>query len=263
MSAGATFDGQVVVVTGGTRGIGAAIVTAFLEAGADVIATGTSVDDVTRRNADANRPSQLRFDAVDLSDTDSTTAFCARLQALHVRGATLHHLQCLDVRVPLHRLVAVAGVTHKELLLAAWVWAWYSWLLAKPPVDTDYTELRASWSSFLMAQMALGMGAQVTMMDINLERLRTLSEIMHGRFTTWASNPMDLTRAVRRADLVIGAVLVKGAKAPKLITRQMVSQMKKGSVIVDVAVDQGGCVETSHPTTHSDPIFFVEHGSSF
>ena len=108
------------------------------------------------------------------------------------------------------------------------------------------------------AQMALGMGAQVTMMDINLERLRTLSEIMHGRFTTWASNPMDLTRAVRRADLVIGAVLVKGAKAPKLITREMVSQMKQGSVIVDVAVDQGGCVETSHPTTHSDPIFFVD-----
>jgi len=108
------------------------------------------------------------------------------------------------------------------------------------------------------AQMALGLGAHVTLMDINLDRLRTLSEILHGNFTTWASNPLSVGRAVRRADLVIGAVLVKGAKAPKLVTREMVAEMKPGSVIVDVAVDQGGCVETSHPTTHSNPTFFVD-----
>ncbi len=108
------------------------------------------------------------------------------------------------------------------------------------------------------AQMALGLGAQVTLMDINLDRLRFLSEVLHGNFTTWASSPLSIARAVRRADLVIGAVLVKGAKAPKLVTRDMVSQMKPGSVVVDVAVDQGGCIETSHPTTHSDPIFFVD-----
>ncbi|HMQ54072.1 MAG TPA: alanine dehydrogenase [Anaerolineae bacterium] len=108
------------------------------------------------------------------------------------------------------------------------------------------------------AQVALGMGAQVTLMDINLDRLRTLSELLHGNFTTWYSNPSNVARAVRRADVVVGAVLVKGAKAPKLVTREMVAQMKPGSVIVDVAVDQGGCIETSHPTTHSDPIFFVD-----
>ena len=108
------------------------------------------------------------------------------------------------------------------------------------------------------AHMALGMGAQVTLMDINLDRLRALSEILHGNFTTWVSSPLNIVRAVRRADLVIGGVLVKGAKAPKLVTREMVSQMKPGSVIVDVAVDQGGCVETSHPTTHSNPTFFVD-----
>jgi alanine dehydrogenase len=107
------------------------------------------------------------------------------------------------------------------------------------------------------AQMALGMGANVTLMDINLDRLRTLSEILHGNFTTWYANPYHTTRAVRRADLVIGAVLVKGAKAPKLVTREMVAMMKPGSVIVDVAVDQGGCVETSRPTTHSNPTFTV------
>ncbi len=108
------------------------------------------------------------------------------------------------------------------------------------------------------AQMALGMGATVTLMDINLDRLRTLSEILHGNFNTWYSTPMDIGRAVRRADLVIGAVLVKGGKAPKLVNRQMIADMKPGSVVIDVAVDQGGCIETSHPTTHSDPIFFVD-----
>lgn len=108
------------------------------------------------------------------------------------------------------------------------------------------------------AQMAVGLGASVILLDINIDRLRTLNELLHGNFVTLASNPLNIFRAVRRADLVIGAVLVKGAKAPKLVTREMVSQMKAGSVIVDVAVDQGGCVETSHPTTHSDPIFFVD-----
>ncbi len=107
------------------------------------------------------------------------------------------------------------------------------------------------------AQMALGMGADVTLLDINLDRLRTLSEIMHGKFTTWAANPLSIASAVRFADLLIGAVLVKGAKAPKLVTKEMVAQMKPGSVVVDVAVDQGGCVETTHPTSHSDPIYFI------
>ncbi len=108
------------------------------------------------------------------------------------------------------------------------------------------------------AQMALGLGAHVTLMDINVDRLRALSEFLHGNFTTWMSSPLNIARAVRRADLVIGGVLVKGAKAPKLVTREMVADMKPGSVIVDVAVDQGGCVETSRPTTHSNPTFFVD-----
>jgi len=108
------------------------------------------------------------------------------------------------------------------------------------------------------AHIALGMGASVTLMDINLDRLRTLSEILHGNFATWMSSPMNIARAVAKADLVVGAVLVKGAKAPKLVSKDMVSGMKPGSVIVDVAVDQGGCVETTHATTHSDPVYFVD-----
>ncbi len=108
------------------------------------------------------------------------------------------------------------------------------------------------------AQVALGMGAAVTLLDINLDRLRFLSEVLHGNFVTWAANPLNIAEAARFADLLIGAVLVKGAKAPKLVTREMIAQMKKGSVIVDVAVDQGGCIETTHPTTHSKPTFFVD-----
>jgi alanine dehydrogenase len=108
------------------------------------------------------------------------------------------------------------------------------------------------------AQVALGMGAHVIMIDINIDRLRYLHEVMGGRLTTLSSNPLNIAQAVRRADLLIGAVLIKGAKAPRLVTRSMISTMAPGSVVIDVAVDQGGCVETSHPTTHSDPIFLVD-----
>ena len=108
------------------------------------------------------------------------------------------------------------------------------------------------------AQMALGMGASVLILDIDAERLRYLSEVLHGNLMTLASNPANIAEAVKRADVVIGAVLLPGAKAPKLVTREMVGTMKPGSVIVDVAVDQGGCVETTRPTSHSDPVFLVD-----
>jgi len=108
------------------------------------------------------------------------------------------------------------------------------------------------------AQMALGLGAHVITVDIIVDRLRYLSEILHGRFETLVSNPYNIANAVKEADVVIGAVLVKGGRAPIMVTRDMVRSMKPGSVIVDVAVDQGGCVETTRPTTHSDPIYIVD-----
>lgn len=108
------------------------------------------------------------------------------------------------------------------------------------------------------AQMALGMGAAVTILDSNLDRLRYLDQVLHGRCTTLSSNMFRIERAVAGASLVIGAVLVKGAKAPRLVTRNMIAQMTPGSVVVDVAVDQGGCFETTRPTTHSDPTFVVD-----
>ncbi len=107
------------------------------------------------------------------------------------------------------------------------------------------------------AIIALGMGANVVIIDMNLDRLRYLSEVLHGNLTTLASNPYTVAEAAKRADLLVGAVLIKGAKAPRLVTEEMVSQMKRGSVIVDVAIDQGGCIATARPTTHSDPVYFV------
>jgi alanine dehydrogenase len=108
------------------------------------------------------------------------------------------------------------------------------------------------------AQMALGMGARVFIIDRDLDRLRFLSEVLHGSLTTLASNRLNIAEAVRVADVVVGGVLIAGAAAPKLVTRDMIKTMQPGSVVVDVSVDQGGCIETTKPTTHSDPTFFVD-----
>ncbi len=108
------------------------------------------------------------------------------------------------------------------------------------------------------AKIALGFGAKVTLVDLNLQRLRELDDLYSGRLYTLASNSYNLALATREADLVIGAVLIPGATAPKIVTRAMVSAMKKGAVIVDVAIDQGGCVETAKPTSHSNPSYVVD-----
>ena len=108
------------------------------------------------------------------------------------------------------------------------------------------------------AKIALGMGAKVTLIDLNLNRLRELDDIFSGRVSTVASNSYNIERATAEADLVIGGVLIPGAAAPKIVTRAMVARMKRGAVVVDVAIDQGGCIETAHPTTHSDPSFVVD-----
>jgi alanine dehydrogenase len=110
------------------------------------------------------------------------------------------------------------------------------------------------------AKIALGMGARVAIIDISIDRLRYLDDLFSGRVATVMSNNYNIASWVRKADLLIGGVLIPGTKAPKLVTEEMVEQMELGSVIVDVAVDQGGCVETiDHVTTHSDPIY-IKHG---
>jgi len=110
--------------------------------------------------------------------------------------------------------------------------------------------------------MSVGLGAEVTVLDTNINRLRELDALYAGRLKTLASNTFEIDRAVTEADLVIGSVLIPGAKAPKLVTNALVKKMKPGSVLVDIAIDQGGCFEDSRPTTHAEPTFKV-HNSVF
>jgi len=110
--------------------------------------------------------------------------------------------------------------------------------------------------------VSVGLGARVTVLDTNIQRLRELDADYAGRIQTIASNSFEIEKAVLDADLVIGSVLVPGAKAPKLVTNALVARMKPGSVLVDIAIDQGGCFEDSHPTTHADPTYTV-HNSLF
>src|SRR3954466_5114888 len=108
------------------------------------------------------------------------------------------------------------------------------------------------------AKMAVGLGAHVTIIDRSLNRLRELDDIFNGAVVTLASNAWTIGENLKLADLVIGAVLIPGASAPKLVRREMIANMRRGSVVVDVAIDQGGCFETSHATTHTEPIYFVD-----
>ena len=107
-------------------------------------------------------------------------------------------------------------------------------------------------------QMAVGMGARVTVLDKNIDRLRQLDLIFGNRINTSYSNAQSVEDAVLDAELVIGGILIPGAAAPKLVTRSMIARMKKGAVVVDVAIDQGGCFETSHATTHAEPTYVVD-----
>jgi alanine dehydrogenase len=127
------------------------------------------------------------------------------------------------------------------------------------PLLTPMSEVAGRLSVQVGAEylIALGIGAKVTLVDLSLNRLRELDDIFNGRVFTMASNSYNIERATAEADLLIGGVLIPGAAAPKIVTKAMVEKMKKGAVIVDVAIDQGGCIETAHPTTHSNPSYEV------
>ncbi|WP_432504861.1 alanine dehydrogenase [Kineococcus arenarius] len=126
----------------------------------------------------------------------------------------------------------------------------------------DVVVIGAGVSGQNAARIALGMGAEVTVLDLSIPKLREVDARFGGAVRTTTSNAFELARAVRSADLVIGAVLVPGARAPKLVGDELVAQMRPGSVLVDIAVDQGGCFESTRPTTHDEPTFTV-HGSVF
>jgi alanine dehydrogenase len=172
------------------------------------------------------------------------------------------------VELPNHSLPLLAPMSEVAGRMAAQVGAAY---LQKPNggrgvlmggvagvLPAEVVVLGAGVVGFNAAYVAKGMGAHVTIMDVNLDRLRYVEDVWSNSIRTLYSSRLNVADAITRADLVIGAVLLPGAKTPFLVTRDMLPTMKPGAVIVDVSVDQGGCIETTHPTTHADPTYFVD-----
>ena len=131
------------------------------------------------------------------------------------------------------------------------------WVNPTPAGPYNLVVIGAGTAGHNAARAAVGLGADVSLLDVNLDRLRHVDDLFGGHVVTLVSNSFNLEQVIRRADLLIGAVLVAGARAPRLVTKDMVATMKDGAVIVDISVDQGGCVETIRPTTLLDPVYVV------
>jgi alanine dehydrogenase len=153
------------------------------------------------------------------------------------------------------RLAAQAGATFLEKPLGG-----RGLLLGGVPgvAPGEVVVIGGGMVGYNAAVIALGLGAEVTILERSIDRMRHLEEVLGARVTLLMSSSLQIQESVAEADVVVGAVLIPGALAPKLISREMVAGMKEGSVIADVAIDQGGCVETSRPTTHSEPVFVVD-----
>ena len=205
------------------------------------------------------RPGQILFTYLHLAPVPELTR---ALQSAEVIGIAYETVQRPDGSLPL-----LAPMSEVAGRLAVQEGAFYlakahggrGILLAGVPgvPPGNVVVLGAGVVGVNAARIALGLGADVSILDINLDRLRAVDDLFHGRVITLMSNSYNLDQVLRRADLLVGAVLIAGARAPVLVTKEMVGAMKEGSVIVDVAVDQGGSVETIHPTTLLDPIYVV------
>jgi alanine dehydrogenase len=206
------------------------------------------------------RDGQILFTYLHLAASDELT------RALMESGATCVAYETVetdDRALPLlapmseiaGRLAAQAGATFLEKPLGG-----RGLLLGGVPgvAPGEVVVIGGGMVGYNAAVIALGLGAQVTILERSIDRMRRLEEILGSRATLLMSSSLQIQESIAGADVVVGAVLIPGALAPKLITREMVAGMKEGSVIADVAIDQGGCVETSHPTTHSEPVFVVD-----
>ena len=210
------------------------------------------------------RPGQVLFTYLHLAADKACTD---ALLANRVTGIAYETVQLADGSLPL-----LAPMSEVAGRLAPQVGAYhlmrqgggYGALLGGVPGThaSRVVVIGAGVSGQQATQIAVGLGAQITVLDRNIAKLRQLDAIYQGRVQTVASNAYEVERAVLGADLVIGAVLLPGAKAPKVVSNDLVKRMKPGSVLVDIAIDQGGCFEDSHPTTHADPVYRV-HNSVF
>jgi len=220
----------------------------------------TKVKEPTLAEVAAMRPGQILFDFLHLAPLEELTQ---QLLDHEVTAIGFETVELADGSLPL--LVPMSEVAGR---LAVQVGAHYLQadqggcgvlLSGVPGVPRGrVTIVGAGIVGTAALRIAVGLGADVTVLDIDQRRLSHLYDIYHGSISTLYSNIVNLEQAVHSADLVVGAVLRPGARAPTLVTHEMVRQMRAGSVIVDVAVDQGGCVETIHATSHSDPVYEVE-----
>jgi alanine dehydrogenase len=206
------------------------------------------------------RPGQLLYTYLHLAPDPQQTAALVKSGAVCVAYETITGPNGgLPLLAPMSevagRMAIQAGAAHLEKSKGG-----MGVLLGGVPgvAPADVTILGAGVVGTHALQVAVGVGARVTVLDKNVDRLRQLDLVFGNRITTLYSNAQSVEEAVLRADLVVGGVLIPGAAAPKLVTRDMIARMKKGAVVVDVAIDQGGCFETSHATTHAEPTYVVD-----
>jgi alanine dehydrogenase len=206
------------------------------------------------------REGQVLFTYLHLAASDELTRALMASGAACVAYETVEtNDRALPLLAPMSeiagRLAAQAGATFLEKPLGG-----RGLLLGAVPgvAPGDVVVIGGGMVGYNAAVIALGLGAQVTILERSIDRMRHLEEVLGSRVTLLMSSSLQIQESVAEADVVIGAVLIPGALAPKLISREMVAGMKEGSVIADVAIDQGGCVETSKPTTHSEPVFVVD-----
>ncbi len=259
---------EVVVQEGAGTGSGIAD-TAYTEAGAQLVPTAEAAFDV-EMVVKVKEPVEIEYDRLREGQTLFTYLHLAPLPVLtdvllkkRITGIAYETITDDRGRLPLLTPMSEVAGRMSTVVGASYLQKGHGGrgtLLAGVPgvPPGDVVIIGGGIVGLNAAKMALGLGARVTILENSLDRMRYLDDIFHGTLTTLASNHHNMRAAMRRADLLIGAVLIPGRAAPKLVTRAMLSDMKEGAVVVDVAVDQGGCFETTHPTTHSDPVYVVD-----
>src|SRR5216117_3843346 len=205
------------------------------------------------------RPGQILFTYLHLAPAPELTRALRDTGAIAIAYETVHRADgSLPLLTPMSEVAGRLSVQEGAFYLGRAHGGRGILLSGVPGVPPGNVVILGAGTAGLNAvKAAAGLGADVSILDVNLDRLRHVDDLFRGQVVTLMSNSFNIDQVVRRADLLVGAVLVAGARAPLLVTKEMVAQMKEGSVIVDIAVDQGGCVATIHPTTLLDPVYLV------
>ena len=205
------------------------------------------------------RPGQILFTYLHLAPTPALTRALQSADVIAVAYETVQRADgSLPLLAPMSEVAGRLAVQEGAFYLAKAHGGRGILLAGVPGVPPgNVAVLGAGTVGINAARIALGLGADISILDVNVDRLRAVDDLFHGRVITLMSNSFNIGQVLRRADMLVGAVLVAGARAPVLVTKEMVGTMKEGSVIVDVAVDQGGSVETIRPTTLLDPTYVV------